>query len=107
MGLERAKMMLPGGEALIYRAAEIVFERFEAREARETPGYQPRKFADIPDFAQDIWKDALRPIVELSIRALLVDQAQVINTYDGSMGAAYQRSIHRYAIEELKITHLE
>lgn len=90
-----------GGTFLITRAAEILFERLEAFEAKCRPGYIPRRFADLSDADQGFWIDTVRPVVEVSIIATLTDMDQTVSAYDGSMGAAYRQTVHRYCLQEL------
>jgi hypothetical protein len=94
-------MILPGGDALILKACEIIFEHFEALEARYQPGYQPRRFADLSANDQFLWMRPQRAVIELTVKALLVDMASAVGNYDGCQGAAYERTVHRYALTEL------
>lgn len=94
-------MILPGGDALVFKAAEVVFEHFEAMEARFAPGYRPRKFADLSPNDQFIWMKPQRAVIELTIHALLANMAHAVGEYDGCQGAAYERTVHRYALTEL------
>lgn len=94
-------MIPPGGDELIRAAAEIVVKRLEAAEAREVPGYAPRQFDQLPASAQAFWLTAMRQVVEMTVAATLSDMAHAVGAYDGCQGAAYERTVHRYALTEL------
>lgn len=94
-------MNLPGGDALAWRAAAIIFEHLERIEAQHKPGYEPKAFTDLPPVAQRVFFAAQAEVVRLTVAVLLKDQVHAVSAYDGCMGAAYERLIHRYAHEEL------
>lgn len=94
-------MNLPGGDDLIIKACELVFGKFEAAEAVETPGYRPRLFSELSVHEKAWWIESLRPVVELSIVALLTDQCHAVTMYDGTLGMAHQAAIIRYSNTEL------
>ncbi len=96
-------MIFPGGDALERRAAELVFDQFEALEAVATPGYRPRVFARLTEADQNFWIGTMRPVIEVVTLALLSDMAEAVSSYDGCQGAAYQRTVHRYALHELDL----
>ncbi len=94
-------MIPPGGDALIHTAAELIVQRLELAEAQHDPRYRVRKFSEMSPEVQAFWLITLRPVIEMTVAATLTDIAHAVAGYDPIMGAAYQRTIHRYAIQEL------
>ncbi len=95
-------MILPGGDALLLRACELICEQFEQIEARHNPEHRPRRFAHMSPAAQQIYMRAMRPILEMTVETLLTNMASAVSEYDGCQGAAYERAVHRFAITELQ-----
>lgn len=94
-------MIPPGGDELIRAAADMIVQRLEIAEARHVPGYAPRRFENLPAPEQAFWLTAMRGVVEMTIAATLSDMAHAVGSYDGCQGAAYERTVHRYALTEL------
>jgi hypothetical protein len=94
-------MIPPGGDALIHAAAEMIVVRLERAEAQCKRGYIPRTFAQLSREEQAFWLLTLRDVIEMTVAATLTDIAQAVAGYDPIMGAAYQRTIHRYSLQEL------
>ncbi len=92
---------LPGGDDLIWRFAEHAFNCLERLELRHNPRHRLRLFADQPSQVQQAFLVAQRDNIQAFANIFLADQVMAVDGYDGAMGAAYQRVIHRYAHEEL------
>jgi hypothetical protein len=94
-------MNLPGKNDVIWQAAKTVFDHLERAEQRANPAYRPRDFASLPEEAQLVLAHAQEEVLLFVVNILLADLTVAVEAYDGAMGAAYQRIIHRYAHQEL------
>lgn len=95
-------MKIPGGEEVLSHGTGTVFESFQlAIAARD--GSVPGKWPDLAQLLQAQWIAAQRPFAEILVRAVIIDMAEAVTSYDGCQGLAYRAAILRYAKEELQI----
>ena len=94
-------MNIPGGDDMIYKGTEIIFD-YWAKIRAERTGEPATLFAAQPDHVKRQWMAPQRAFAELVIVATVTDQLSAMD--DGSdAGAARHRAISRYCLDELDL----
>ncbi len=67
----------------------------------------PIPWDDLPVALQAKLVTAARGAAEIAVSAVITDQMSIVRSYDALMGAAYERVVIRYSMEELKFNPAE
>jgi hypothetical protein len=91
-------MKIPGAPHLITHGTGIIFEYFRRLHGRANPRPPWKK---IPEDVRKEWEAPQIQFAELVVVAVVTDMIETVSSYDGAIGAAYERAIRKYCIEEL------
>lgn len=91
-------MKIPGETELITHGTGIIFEYFRRLHGRDRP--RPA-WKNVSAEIRAEWEAPQQVFAELIVVALVTDMIETVGDYDGAIGAAYERAIRKYCIEEL------